>query len=94
MHIPLTTVVPRIELPGILATRTLSTLKFAGLEGIASTHASAILRGEELLVAPLLRRDHRREALGERLRVVKTVAGAVERDERLERLERVLGGRV
>ena len=43
MHMPRTTDVLRIELPGIFATRTLSVLKLRGLEGIARMHASAIL---------------------------------------------------
>merc|ERR1712054_553407 len=43
MHMPRITVVARMELPGILATRILSTLKFSGLDGMAKTHASAIL---------------------------------------------------
>merc|ERR1719487_2281722 len=42
MHMPRTTVVPRMELPGILATRTLSTLKPDGSAGIARQHASAM----------------------------------------------------
>mmetsp|Transcript_17429 Transcript_17429/g.44620 ORF Transcript_17429/g.44620 Transcript_17429/m.44620 type:complete len:266 (+) Transcript_17429:1067-1864(+) len=42
MHIPLTTDVPRIELPMIFATRMLSVLNLAGSEGIARQHASAI----------------------------------------------------
>merc|ERR1712054_273565 len=43
MHMPRTTVVAWIELPTILATRTLSELNAAGLDGIARQHASAIL---------------------------------------------------
>ena len=38
-HIPCTTVVACTELPTILATRTLSVLKFASFSGMASTHA-------------------------------------------------------
>ena len=42
-HIPLTTVVPKMELPMIFATRTLSQLKWAGFSGMARQQASAIL---------------------------------------------------